>query len=602
MVALGVSVARVPAAAENARIALEDAKVAIEAGDRDGATAAVQRARDNVDTVQLGVQGPVGLVGQWLPVVGTSVSDVRHLGNALDAVTTVAELGAETYPEITGDDSTFFTGGKVDIPTLRRLVDNAAEADAQLGEASSNLSAIEATGPGAARLGTARDEALAKVTPLQDSLERMMPLVRESPNLLGADGERKYLVAILNPAELRYSGGTPLTLTPVTVSDGSITFEEAVDTETNRGMFEPRYWRKVKGNSFHNGPTRVANATIPPSWPVAGEELLNGWRSLRGRNMSGLLAVDVVTLARLADITGPMDVPGYGQVDGGNLVQTLVGSYDRFTDVNERKAANRALVSLFVDRMLESGQLPDKVRVLADSAEGRHFAAYFRDDKIQSSLDDFSLSGDLSKTKNDYLGVFTQNVGTSKSDYWQSRQLRSDVRLQPDGSARVRLEVEIHNDSPPYVGVEPDYKQGYLTRYATSSIGSFLPRGSTVTAVELDGAQIDFVQGDYFGRPFVRQTVAFDPQARHVLRYSYDVPAAAVREGDALTYRLDLDPQGMVRPESVSTRVQFPADFDIDTLPEGWVADGPHAATWSIDALDESPRLELTAKRADNTP
>ncbi len=241
MVALGVSVARVPGAAEDARRALESAKVAIEAGDQAAAAAAVERARGGADTVQVGVQGPVGWVGQWLPVVGTSVRDARHLGNALDAVTTVAELAAETFPEITGDDSTFFTDGEVDIPTLRRLVDNATEADEELANARSELEDVEASGPGSARLGTARDEALTQVMPLQDRLAPVMPLVRQLPYLLGDGAERKYLVAILNPAELRYSGGTPLTLTPVTVRDGSITFEEAVDTESNRAMFAPRY-------------------------------------------------------------------------------------------------------------------------------------------------------------------------------------------------------------------------------------------------------------------------------------------------------------------------------------------------------------------------
>ena len=54
---------------------------------------------------------------------------------------------------------------------------------------------------------------------------------------------------------------------------------------------------------------------MAPSWPIAGEEPLNAWRSLRGRNMSGLVAVDVIALARLSEITGPMEVPGYGRVD-----------------------------------------------------------------------------------------------------------------------------------------------------------------------------------------------------------------------------------------------------------------------------------------------
>ncbi len=602
MVALGVSVARVPGAADQARADLEDAKVAIEAGDETAALAAVERARTNVDTVQLGMQGPVGLVGQWIPVIGSSISDARHLGDALDAVTSVAEIGAETYPEITGADSTFFTNGKVDIPTLERLVDNAADAETALGEARTALTDIEGTGPGAARLTTARDEALAEVTPLHEGLTSSMPLIRQLPDILGADGERKYLVAILNPSELRYSGGTALTLTPITVRDGSIEFSEAVDTETTPDLLKPRYWKKVQGNPFHQGQTRVVNATFAPSWPVAGEETLNAWRSVRGRNMSGLFAIDVVTLARLAQITGPMEVPGYGQVDGNNLVETLVGSYDRFTDVGQRKAANRALVPLFVERLLQAGQLPDKVRVLTEAARGRHFAAYFRDEDSQEAMQGLSIAGDLSDTEHDYLGVFTQNVVPSKTDYWQSRQLRSDVRLRPDGSARVSLEVEVLNDSPPYVGTTPDYRQGYLTRWATLSVGTFLPLGAEVESTSVDGALVDFTVGGYFGRPFVRQTIEFEPQARHVLRLEYVVPEAAVLTGGGLTYHLDLDPQGMVRPEAVSTTVRFPEGFIIDALPEGWIASGDRAATWSVDALDESPRLALSAGSSDDNP
>lgn len=602
MVALGVSVARVPAAADDARQQLSVAKIAIEAGDQDAAEAAVERARDHVDTVQLGMQGPVGLLGQWLPVVGASISDARHLGDALDAVTVVAELGAETYPEITGTDSTFFIGGKVDIPTLERLIDNAARAQAELSVARTALGEIEATGPGAARIGTARDEALAQVVPIHDGLTSSMPLIEQLPDILGADGERKYLVAILNPAELRYSGGTALTLTPITVQDGTIEFGQAEDTETSPALLQPRYWKKVKGNPFHKRQTRVVNATFAPSWPVSGEETLNAWRSVRGRNMSGLIAIDVVTLSRLAQITGPMDVPGYGTVDGNNLVETLVGSYDKYTDAKQRKAANRALVPLFVERLLESGGLPDKARVLAEAAQGRHFAAYFRDEDSQEAMQGLSIAGDLSDTDHDYLGVFTQNVVPSKSDYWQSRQVRTDVRLRPDGSARVELEVEIHNDSPPFAGVGTDNHLGYDTRWATHSVGNFLPRGAEVDTASVDGAPTDFTIGDYFGRPFVRQTIEFAPQARHVLRLEYDVPAAAVVVGERLSYRLDLDPQGMVRPEGVSATVRFPQGFTIDELPEGWVAAGDRAATWSVDALDESPHLVLSASGATNTP
>lgn len=599
--ALGVSVAQAPGAADEARAELQSARALLEAGDTESAIDAVARARERTEVVQQVLQGPVAMVGQWLPVVGTTVSDARNLGDALDSAVSVAELGAKAYPEITGGDATFFSGGNVDIPTLERLVATVDDAEAELYAARTSLTAIEATGPYGARLGDARDEALDQVDPLLDDLSGLMPLVRRLPGILGAEGERKYLLAILNPAEMLYSGGTALSYAPVTVTDGRVTVGATVDTDANRAMFQPRYWRKVKGNPFHRGPIRVALGGMAPSWPVAGEETLNAWRSLRGRNMSGLIAVDVIALARLSEITGPMEVPGYGRVDSSNLVETLVGSYDDYSleDKKERKAANRALVPLFVERLFGTGQLPDKVRVLADAAAGRHFAVYFRDDDVQQTVDDLAISGNLSRTRNDYLGVFTQNAVPSKTDYWQSRTVRSDVRLRPDGSARVALEVEIHNDSAPYAGPGADPQLGYFTRWAHLSVGSFLPRRAGVERVSVDGEPIEFNVGDYFGRPFVRHTIELPPQARRTVRLEYDVPAAAVREGDRLIYRLDVDPQGMVRPQAVSVRVHLPRGFAVDDLPEGWTVDRS-TATWSEDALDDSPRLALVAHSTDS--
>ncbi len=83
------------------------------------------------------------------------------------------------------------------------------------------------------------------------------------------------------------------------------------------------------------------------------------------------------------------------------------------------------------------------------------------------------------------------------------------------------------------------------------------------------------------------------------MRLEYDVPAAAVRDGDSLTYRLDLDPQGMVRPQSVSVRVHLPRGFTADDLPEGWSATAGGTVTWTDEALDDSPRLALVARRAE---
>ncbi|WP_133241133.1 DUF4012 domain-containing protein [Nocardioides gansuensis] len=580
-----------------ARDSLVAVKVALQDGDEDAARAAVAEARDQVHDFRTIVDSPVGDAWGRVPGFGTALTDGRRFGAALADVVAVAGSGLELWPEMAGEESQLFDGKQVDLALLERVIDEADDVVTRLDRARESLEAVRGDGVvlGDA-VADARDDALAELVPLDDAAEDLRPLLPRLPAMLGAEGPRRYVIAILNPAELLYSGGTPLSFAPLTVDDGRIEMGETVDTADNGEDFVPRFWKKVEGNPFHRGRLRVATATMAPSWPVAGEELLNAWRSLYGVQGAGVIAVDVMTLARLAEITGPMAVEGYGTVDAANLAHILIGNYDNIPNPYIRHTINASLVPLFHERLFDGGQLAAKARVLHEMAQGRHFAVFFRDDDVQAAFDRLGVTGDLSDTDHDYLGVFTQNAVPSKTDYYQSRTLRSRVRLAEDGSARVELEVDIHNDTPAYAFDGADPREGYFTRWLHASVGTFLPKGTEVRSASVDGVPFEYNVGDYFGRPFVRRTVVFAPQQRHTVRLVYDVPSAAVVEEDGgLTYGLDVDPQGMVRPQGIAVTVRFPAGHTPTDLPEGWVAKNARTAMWGGPALVASPRFELRA-------
>ena len=102
-------------------------------------------------------------------------------------------------------------------------------------------------------------------------------------------------------------------------------------------------------------------------------------------------------------------------------MKVLAGSYDYYDMPDERQAINAAVVPAFREKLFQGGQLAQKFQILAQAAKGRHFAMYFRDDRLQQAFLERDLAGDLSDTDHDYLGVFTQNLNASKSDYWQTR-------------------------------------------------------------------------------------------------------------------------------------------------------------------------------------
>ncbi|KRE97290.1 hypothetical protein ASG76_00735 [Nocardioides sp. Soil774] len=587
---------KAPAAAESAKADLEAAKAALTSQDFKRARKHVTNARLHTDEVQDAMQGIGGDVWSMIPVIGRPVADVRHMGNALDELTSVAEVGVKTWPLVDGKKAKLFRDGSVDIPTLTTVVEAVSDATSSLDTARTELGEVHDSALGiGTRVADARDEAAAVVSPLASDAERFEPLADALPSLLAAGEEKKYLLALLNPSEQRFSGGAPLTMSVLTMTDGKVTVGEAQDA-TDPYLYRVGRWPKVEGNPFHTGKLRLSTSTFAPEWSVSGEELLRGWSRKRDQEMDGLIAVDVVALGNLLDITGPVEVPYYGTLDSAAFVEKLIGDYDSFSSNEERKQLNRAMIPIFTDRVLGPGDSLAKVMSLRDSARARHFAIWMRDPQVQAPLADIGLAGELSDTNHDYVAVFNQNTNVSKSDYWQKRVVTSDVQLREDGSARVRMTISVHNDSPPYLQPFADPQGGtYFTRWNGMTLGVFLPHGVEIRSASAAGKALGTDTFDYYGRPYKLLRLVLPPGETREAVLEYVVPAAAVPGDDGtLTYRLDATPQGMVVPQALKVSVQWPAGYDVSDLPEGWTRTGRGQASYDDPGLVTQPSFSIT--------
>ena len=598
MVLLAIPFLKAPGNAQGAKTDLEAARTSLSAGDVAAAEASVQSARRHADQVQDAMQGLGGDIWSLVPIVGEPVADVRHLGNALDHLTTAAEVAVETWPAVNGEQATLFGDRSIDVPTLEKVIVAVDQASVNLDAAQLELGQVNDSAIGiGTQLAEARDEATTVLSPLAATARRAKPLTRVLPELFGAEGERTYLLALLNPSEQRYSGGAPLTVVPLDVADGKLTVGEARDT-SDPDLFRVGRWDKVEGNPFHNGKLRLSTANFAPEWSVSGEELLRGWTRRTGQESDGLIAVDVVALADMLRITGPVEAPTYGTLDASNFVQRMVGDYDAFPDNEARKELNRAIVPVFAERVLTPGDGVEKIESLRGSAQARHFALWMRDPDLQAAVTDVGLAGDLSDTRNDYIAVFNQNTNISKSDYWQRRTVTSDVELREDGSARVRLTISVHNDSPPY-GANNEFGDNrggsYRTRWNGMTLGVFLPDGVEVRSASAAGSPQGTNVFDYYGRAYKLFRLVLPPGETREAVLEYDVPAAADAPGDGtLTYRLDATPQGMVIPQALSVTVRWPKGYDVSELPEGWVRDGRGVASYDVAALVTQPSFSIT--------
>jgi hypothetical protein len=489
-------------------------------------------------------------------------------------------------------------GQRIDLKVLGRVVDDTAAIGQHLDRALADLDQVHGSTPVVGEAASsAKDTALGYLEPVKKSYDQAGPLVQSLPSLVGADGPRTYLLAMLNPAELRFSGGGALSYTTIRFDQGRATFGGTLNVDDINGHGYYQTWKPVPGNIFHKpGPLRVVNATFSPWWSVSGEELLRGYSQVFPRqHIEGVIAVDLQALADVFQITGPVDLPRFGTITGDNLVQTLAGSYGDFASIQVRHQLNAELVPAFRQKFFEGGQMSDKLRALINSADGRHFFTYFRNPHVQKHFAKVGLSGDLSSTPHDYIGVFSQNVNGSKTDYWQHRAITSQVNLNADGSARVHLQVVVDNEAPPYALPVPDPKFGYTTRYLRAFLGVFLPNKAHPTGITLDGKayhpriHAPRVAGVH-NRRYFQSTLMLNSGESSTLDLSYTVPRAAeVDSNGVLTYTLEVDPQDTVVPETLKVTATWPAGYHPTSLPAGWKDLGNGTAV-----LDTSVATELS--------
>ena len=90
-------------------------------------------------------------------------------------------------------------------------------------------------------------------------------------------------------------------------------------------------------------------------------------------------------------------------------------------------------------------------------------------------------------------------------------------------------------------------------------------------------------------RPYFYRTVTLAPGESATIEVVYDVPRAADVEDGTLTYRLDVDPQGMVTPPQAAVRC---------SAPKGYESPGPRGLAARTGGSPSSPPTPLPDSRA----
>ena len=540
----------------------------------------------SVDTSQLAliehIPGFQVAVSNWRAAVGAAVNISAATG---DLITLYGDLSGKS------GGARIFSDGAVDLVRLGTLPAQSVQLKNQVDQAIVDLGNIKATTLFSDPLGRIRDRALREAVPIASGVDTLVEITPALPDALGANGPKRYLIAIGNQAEMRASGGAPLSLVMVEFQDGRVSIP--IKGQTSTQLFPPINakvnWFGPSLNPFfvqnpRDKPFVVTNTH--PNFLYSAREMLAAWSGQWDGpsypEVDGVVTLDLTAIAAVLEATGPISSDVFGEVTGDQIGQILlVDAYQDFgqEDADQRQEANQALLDQLLVRILSGGDLINAGQAIFSTAPGRHFQMFMKDPALEKLALKSNSAGVVSDPEvGDWSALYTQNGNQSKVDVFQQRNVLVNVNLEADGSARVTQQLTLTNATPADRPEGPPERVGYETTWlknayllyvpdAATKFKPTYPVGFTVRPFrghqQLGGGWID----DGFGHRMIRLVGWTPPGGQSAVSVSYELPVGTFSGGDTtgdareLTYRIQAETQSLFNDSVITIQVTGPQGF-----------------------------------------
>ena len=352
------------AAADRAETALDQL--------RDGQTVAaadeLAKAEIEFDNASSSLDGPLGLAGRAVPVVGQHLEALRRVSSSGGNLASAASQAASTadWGELSA------ASGDVDVVRMQAMQQPVAESSAAIAEALATVADVRSPwllGPVNDELDRFED----KLADASDEASLAAEGLRVAPGMLGADGPRRYLVTFATPGESRNAGGFAGAFAVVEADGGTLRVTRTGSTMADLPLDAdsppldlPAEWESRYGS--YDVARFPGNVTAGPDWPTDAQVAAEVYeRSPGGGPIDGVVYADPAAMAALLQLTGPLDVPGVREpLSADNAEQyLLIDQYVQYADAGDtRRDVLQDVAKVVFDALLDK-DLPG-IRTLED--------------------------------------------------------------------------------------------------------------------------------------------------------------------------------------------------------------------------------------------
>lgn len=415
-------------------------------------------------------------------------------------------------------------------------------------------------------LWDALDEVAHRAAALEMTTRKARGVLRHAEALLGRRDSRRYLVLLLNNAELRGAGGILTGVGTISISEGRIELEEMhsvhdLQTERRRRVPAPDDFRRRFGR-YDADTTLWLNTSYSPDVPDVALVAARLFERVRGVSTDGAVIVDPRGISALLPEGTTVDVPRLGSIGAEDLPELVYSeAYGRFSNQDRRRSALLQAGQRALEAAIDEGLRRLDLQRAGDAVAGGHLRFVSFDDEESGALDAAEVSGAMAAPEGDTVRVVAQNWGDGRSDgtkldHHTSRAISHRCTVAEDGGARCRTEITLRNEAPSGL---PRYVAGRPLGLLRTLLEAYLPGEARVAEVELDGDPAEVRLESQMGHTVISTYIETPREAERTLRVTYHLDG---QDG----YRLTISPQ----PLSQDARIDLAV-----ALPEGWTVIGP---------------------------
>jgi hypothetical protein len=288
-------------------------------------------------------------------------------------------------------------------------------------------------------------ESVSQQTSLKDTLpqltrngQSLLEILRQSPDLFGSRGDRRYMIIFQNNTELRPTGGfigsyaTLLFRTDGTAAFifGPNIYHATPDLTTWQPITPPH---PVINDTAYGLTLREANWDA--DFPTTSELLLKFYESIHGASAQGVIALDTSLITDILGVTGPVEFPAYNTtLTADNFLEVVQYKVEReyFQSAanvkeNEPKKILADFIPVLFGRLstLDQTKKAELLTTLGRAFKRKTIQIYSQNKQVEQALADLDVDGRLKASPSDYLYINNANIAGWKS----SLNVKQEIEL-----------------------------------------------------------------------------------------------------------------------------------------------------------------------------